>query len=206
MVMCMAGNKGVSDQLNRKLTSVMVALTMNWKFHYSNNIFQEMLGNLKGSKKHLFMMYPRSIQMILDARYQMLEMMVENLDVKMLSQGVFGLTRHSRKDSKVVYQELYQLEIFGDFAEIEGVENVNAPTAVHDFADEEYVNSGVQNQEVDVEFAHMVISNDEDEIVEELYADVNIPAPVVDVTPRVYNLLNTDCSFCQVFQRGCVSF
>ena len=182
LVMCVAGNKGGSDQLSRKLTSAMVALTMGWEFNYSKYIFEEMLGNLKGSKKQLFMMYPRFLQMILETKYPSLEHTVETLDIKMLTPNIFGLMKQNRKESKVVYTEKYSLEKFGKFSEVDAQEM--PAVATNAIVDEEH------NVQIPIEQSmneeDVVIIDSEEVNTDELYADVDIPSiPTADVQPVV---------------------
>ncbi|MFS7955151.1 hypothetical protein Hanom_Chr07g00639261 [Helianthus anomalus] len=43
--MCIDGNKGSKDTLQKKLALGMVALIMNWNYIYSKCVFEEMEGN-----------------------------------------------------------------------------------------------------------------------------------------------------------------
>ncbi|KAL8229752.1 hypothetical protein R6Q57_014652 [Mikania cordata] len=68
-MVCMSGNKGTFDMLNKEQSSDFVALAMNWEYNFSKFILNEMKGNLKGSKSERFMIYPRIMQMIFDMRF-----------------------------------------------------------------------------------------------------------------------------------------
>ena len=54
-VSCMSGRKGGTDEASFAATCGFVALTMDWEFNYSRFIFEEMLGNISGKKKDLFL-------------------------------------------------------------------------------------------------------------------------------------------------------
>lgn len=99
----------------------------------------------------------------------------------MISNSVFWLMKQSRKESKVVYQELYALEKFGHFVEVIGIANVNVD--VNAFVYEEHVAHTDQGQEHVVEHTEVVIFDDE--FGKELYGDVNIPASLVNFIPLV---------------------
>ena len=96
--------------MNRKQASGVVALAMDWDYNYSKYVFEEMLGNLKGVKKNLLMMYPRFIQMILDARHKNLERTVGSFDAKMMGPNVFGLISQKRTGAKEEYKNKFPLE------------------------------------------------------------------------------------------------
>lgn len=73
-------------------------------------------------------------------------MPVESFEIKMLKPNVFGLMKQSSKKTKVTFRELYALENFGHFAEIE-----NSPAFVNAFVDEEHdVQMGQSQKNFDV--------------------------------------------------------
>ncbi|KAL8213971.1 hypothetical protein R6Q57_003420 [Mikania cordata] len=90
-MVCMSGNKGTFDMLNKKKSFAFVALAMNWEYNFSKFILNEMKGNLKGSKYERFMMYPRFLQMIFDERYSGLQRGVVTRDLNLLSESTFPL-------------------------------------------------------------------------------------------------------------------
>lgn len=118
---CVSGRKGGSDEISHIQMSAVTALIMDWHYNYSKFVFHEMMSNLKGKKKEMFLMYPRFLQMIFDFHYPDLIKSVDTLDMKSMGPNSFGLMKQSRKGSKVVYQGLRALEKFGKFSETEEV-------------------------------------------------------------------------------------
>ncbi|KAJ0840036.1 hypothetical protein HanPSC8_Chr14g0613981 [Helianthus annuus] len=72
-ILCMTENRGGTDQLNITQTAAFVALITNEPFNYSKYIFEGMKRNVTGIRKDKFIMYPRFLRMILNARYSDLE-------------------------------------------------------------------------------------------------------------------------------------
>lgn len=171
-LLCISGNKGGLDQLNQVQSSAIVALTMGWDYNMSKYVFSEMIENLNG-KKEMFLLYPRFLQMILDARYPNLERTVEVLDSKFVGEGVYGLIKQSRSNAKMSYQGLYPLEKFGIFAEL--AELVPEPAV--------QVNAIVP-EEHDVVAApavHIDLSDDEDNVEPpQVDIPVTVPLPTVE--------------------------
>ncbi|MFS7903620.1 hypothetical protein Hanom_Chr01g00026191 [Helianthus anomalus] len=66
---CIAENKGGFDQLNKTQTSALVALVNGWDYNFSVFILDNMKKMLEDSKKNIFMLYPRFIQMSLDEKH-----------------------------------------------------------------------------------------------------------------------------------------
>ena len=99
---------------------------MDWEFNFSKYVFEEMKSNILGKKKDLFVMYPRFLQMIFDARYPHIEQSSDTVDMKALGPSTFGLMKQSRKNSKVAYQGKKPLEKFGRFAETAEVHDTPA--------------------------------------------------------------------------------
>ncbi|MFS7999326.1 hypothetical protein Hanom_Chr12g01164741 [Helianthus anomalus] len=66
---CIAENKGGFDQLNKTQACALVALVNSWDYNFSAFIFDNIKKMLENPKKKVFMLYPRFIQMILDAKY-----------------------------------------------------------------------------------------------------------------------------------------
>ncbi|KAL8199668.1 hypothetical protein R6Q57_013236 [Mikania cordata] len=120
-MVCMSGNKGSFDMLNKEQTSAFVALSMNWGFNFSKFILNEMKGNLRGSRSERFMMYPRFLQMFFDERFPNLQRGVVNWDLKLLSESTFPLMMQNR-GGKYKFEGLHPLKKFGQFAETEGVD------------------------------------------------------------------------------------
>ncbi|MFS7929498.1 hypothetical protein Hanom_Chr04g00333201 [Helianthus anomalus] len=63
--------------------------------------------NLHGVRKEMFLMYPRFIQMILNARY--LDKNVNTLELKPMGLGCFGAGKQVRQTTKVKFMGRYPL-------------------------------------------------------------------------------------------------
>ncbi|MFS7944814.1 hypothetical protein Hanom_Chr06g00516661 [Helianthus anomalus] len=68
-ILCMTENRGGTDQLNITQSAAFTCLITNAPFNYSKYIFEGMKRNVTGVRKDKFLMYPRFLQMIFNARY-----------------------------------------------------------------------------------------------------------------------------------------
>ncbi|MFS7946757.1 hypothetical protein Hanom_Chr06g00540061 [Helianthus anomalus] len=112
-------NKGGLDQLNQTQTSTMVVLVNNWDYNYSAFIFDNMKKMLENPKKKLFILYPRFIQMILDAKYPELVKSANLLNLKPMGPGCFA-TVNNNLDTAKKYQftRRIMLEKHGKFGPV----------------------------------------------------------------------------------------
>ncbi|KAL8218005.1 hypothetical protein R6Q57_021378 [Mikania cordata] len=150
LMVCISGNKGTFDMLNREQASAFVSLAMNWEYNFSKFILNEMKGNLKGSKVKRFIMYPKFLQMIFDERYPILQRGIVTRDLKLLNESTFLLMLQNR-GGKYQFQGLHQLRNFGQFVEIEGFdagENVIPNVFVEEEHDVEAVSSKNSDEDV----------------------------------------------------------
>ncbi|KAL8211353.1 hypothetical protein R6Q57_005790 [Mikania cordata] len=120
---------------------------MDWDFNWSTLVFEEMKKNLKGVKKEIFLMYPRFVQMILDAHYQSIVKTVDFLDIKTMGPTVFGSLKQTRKGAQVTFIGLRPLEKFGRFGVVDNGDQVNAMNVM--VADEHDVQAQMGRQEDD---------------------------------------------------------
>ncbi|KAF5758638.1 hypothetical protein HanXRQr2_Chr16g0731501 [Helianthus annuus] len=89
-ILCMTENRGGTDQLNITQTAAFVALITNEPFNYSKYIFEGMKRNVTGVQKDKFIMYPRFLQMIFNARYSDLKRSGDTLELKPMGPSCFG--------------------------------------------------------------------------------------------------------------------
>ncbi|KAJ0475896.1 hypothetical protein HanHA300_Chr13g0470921 [Helianthus annuus] len=69
LILCMTENRGGTDQLSITQSAAFVCLITNQPFNYSKYIFEGMERNVIGVRKDKFIMYPRFLQMMFNARY-----------------------------------------------------------------------------------------------------------------------------------------
>ncbi|KAL8200248.1 hypothetical protein R6Q57_011587 [Mikania cordata] len=89
-----------------------------------------MKDNLRGSISERFMMYPRFMQMIFDEKFPNLQRGVVTRDLKLLSDSTFPLIMQNRG--------LRPLKKFGQFAEAEGVDDVEEAEISNEWVEEEH--------------------------------------------------------------------
>ncbi|MFS7918820.1 hypothetical protein Hanom_Chr03g00205621 [Helianthus anomalus] len=89
-------------------------------FNYSKYIFEGMKRNVIGVRKDKFLMYPRFLQMVFNARYPELVRSGYTLELKPLGPAGFGALT-PKKDTEKRFEGLIPLEKFGQFAETEDV-------------------------------------------------------------------------------------
>ncbi|KAM0071333.1 hypothetical protein Hdeb2414_s0001g00023881 [Helianthus debilis subsp. tardiflorus] len=68
-LLCISENRGGTDQLNSTQAAALVCVITNEPFNYSKYVLEAMKRNVLGVRKDKFLMYPRFLQMILNARY-----------------------------------------------------------------------------------------------------------------------------------------
>ncbi|KAJ0792835.1 hypothetical protein HanOQP8_Chr01g0022401 [Helianthus annuus] len=68
-ILCMTENRGGTNQLNITQSAAFVSLIRNQPFNYSKYIFKGMKRSVTGVQKDKFLMYPRFLQMVFNARY-----------------------------------------------------------------------------------------------------------------------------------------
>ncbi|MFS8007224.1 hypothetical protein Hanom_Chr14g01258461 [Helianthus anomalus] len=105
-ILCMTENRGGTDQLNSTQAAALACVITNEPFNYSKYILEAVKRNVLGVRKDKFLMYPRFLQMIFNARYPELERSGNTLELKPMGPACFGLI---------------SLEKFGQFAETEVV-------------------------------------------------------------------------------------
>ena len=119
-MMCMTENRGGTDQLNITQSAAFVCLITNEPYNYSKYVFEGMKRNVLGVRKDKFVMYPRFLQMIFDARYPELERTGNTLDMKPMGPACFGALM-PKKNTAQKFEGKIALEKFGQFAETEEV-------------------------------------------------------------------------------------
>ncbi|MFS7976917.1 hypothetical protein Hanom_Chr10g00897971 [Helianthus anomalus] len=93
-------NKGGLDKLNQTQSSAMAASVNNWDCKYSAFIFDNMKKILENLKKKLFMLYPRFIQMILNAKYSGLVKSTNLLNLNPMGLECFDTVYKNRDTAK----------------------------------------------------------------------------------------------------------
>ncbi|KAJ0668770.1 hypothetical protein HanPI659440_Chr17g0693361 [Helianthus annuus] len=117
-MMCMTENRGGTDQLSITQSAAFVYLITNQAYNYSKYVFEGMKRNVIDVRKYKFVMYPRFLQMIFNARYSDLEKTGNTLDLKPMGPSCFGaLTPKKGTTSK--FKRRIVLDKFGQFAETE---------------------------------------------------------------------------------------
>ncbi|KAL6557092.1 hypothetical protein OROMI_017442 [Orobanche minor] len=96
---CISGKRSGFDEMTFRYSSAIVALVNDLEFNFSKFIFSEMVSNIEtnDSKKKLFLMYPRFIQMILDAKYPPFVNSTFILDLKPLGSNSVGAMHQNSK-------------------------------------------------------------------------------------------------------------
>ncbi|KAJ0878136.1 hypothetical protein HanRHA438_Chr10g0436301 [Helianthus annuus] len=119
-LLCMTENRGGTDQLNTTQTAALICVITNEPFNYSRYVLEAMKRNAIGLRKDKFLMYPRFVQMILNARYPELKRSGNTLELKPMGPSCFG-TLTTKKGTEKKFEGLIALEKFGQFAETEEV-------------------------------------------------------------------------------------
>ncbi|KAJ0455912.1 hypothetical protein HanIR_Chr15g0756441 [Helianthus annuus] len=119
-LLCMTENRGGIDQLNTTQTAAVICVITNEPFNYSRYVLEAMKRNAIGLRKDKFLMYPRFVQMILNARYPELRRLGNILELKPMGPSCFG-TLTTKKGTEKKFEGLIELEKFGQFAETEDV-------------------------------------------------------------------------------------
>ncbi|MFS7916879.1 hypothetical protein Hanom_Chr03g00182551 [Helianthus anomalus] len=172
-IICMTENRGGTDQLNITQSAALVCLITNQPFNYLKYIFEGMKRNVIGVRKDKFLMYPRFLQMILNARYPELVRSGNTLKFKPMGPACFGALT-PKKDTEKKFEGLIPLDKFGQFAETEDVAadpvivqpapvnaaQINAP--VNAIVSEEHVVRGVDENEPKTEI--LTINSDDEGI------------------------------------------
>ncbi|KAM0026494.1 hypothetical protein Hdeb2414_s0020g00558841 [Helianthus debilis subsp. tardiflorus] len=192
-LLCMTENRGGIDQLNTTQTAALICVITNEPFNYSRYILETMKRNAIGLRKDKFLMYPRFVQMILNARYPELKRLGNTLELKPMGPSCFGALT-TKKGTEKKFEGLIELEKFGQFAETENViENpVRAPAvpARAIIAEEHDIQRGTENEpeseritiNSDDEGVEIACDSDDDDI--ELPPEVNADA-VSTVNPVI---------------------
>ncbi|KAF5805163.1 hypothetical protein HanRHA438_Chr05g0215641 [Helianthus annuus] len=170
-ILCMSENRGGTDQLNITQSAALVCLITNQPFNYSKYIFEGVKRNVTGVRKDKFLMYPRFLQMIFNARYPELVRSGNTLELKPMGPACFGALT-PKKGTKKKFEGLIPLEKFGHFTKIEDVAadpvivqpapvnaaQINAP--VNAIVAEEHALQGAAENEPETEI-HTINSDDE---------------------------------------------
>ncbi|KAJ0652892.1 hypothetical protein HanOQP8_Chr15g0577371 [Helianthus annuus] len=119
-MLCMTENRGGTYQLNITQTAAFVALITNESFNYSKYVFEGMKRNVTGVRKDKFIMYPRFLQMIFNARYSDLTRSGDTLELKPMGPSCFGALT-TKKGTEKKFEGRIPLEKFGRFSETEVV-------------------------------------------------------------------------------------
>ncbi|MFS7943186.1 hypothetical protein Hanom_Chr06g00497301 [Helianthus anomalus] len=152
-------------------SAALVCLITNEPFNYLKYIFEGMKRNVTGVRNDKLLMYPRFLQMILNARYPELGRSGNTLELKPMGPACFGALT-PKKGTKKKFEGLIPLEKFGQFAETEDVVAepvlvqpvpVNAAqinATVNAMIAEEYDVQGVAEDEPEIQ-VHTITSDDE---------------------------------------------
>ncbi|KAM0052321.1 hypothetical protein Hdeb2414_s0007g00246901 [Helianthus debilis subsp. tardiflorus] len=192
-LLCMTENRGGIDQLNTTQTAALICVITNEPFNYSRYVLEAMKRNAIGLRKDKFLMYPRFVQMILNARYPELKRSGNTLELKPMGPSCFGALT-TKKGTEKKFEGLIELEKFGQFAETEDVvENPVRALAVPAraiVAEEHDIQRGTENEpeqeritiNSDDEGVEITCDSDDDDI--ELPPEVNADA-VSTVNPVI---------------------
>ncbi|KAM0061106.1 hypothetical protein Hdeb2414_s0004g00132031 [Helianthus debilis subsp. tardiflorus] len=182
---------GGTDQLNRTQTAALVCVITNESFNYSKYVLEAMKRNVLGARKDKFLMYPRFLQMIFNARYPQLVKSGNTLELKPMGPACFGALT-PKKGTEKKFEGLIPLEKFGQFAETEDIAadpiivqpvQANVGPAVAIVAEEHDVQRGVEN-ESDPEFVTIDSEDEGIEIMCDSDEDVELP-PEAGMTTAV---------------------
>ncbi|KAF5805080.1 hypothetical protein HanXRQr2_Chr05g0204861 [Helianthus annuus] len=197
-IICMTENREGTDQLNITQYAAFISLITNQDYNYSKYVFEGMKRNITGVQKDKFMMYPRFLQIILNARYLDLAKSGNTLELKPMGPTCFGALAPKKK-SFDQFQGKTPLEKFGQIPKTEEVvaEPVNAPVNA-EFVVEHNVQM-VNVEEPETEFQNLdsddegvMISYDgDDELPSEDEVDSTVlAAPLVITSENLALLLN----------------
>ncbi|MFS7994584.1 hypothetical protein Hanom_Chr12g01107751 [Helianthus anomalus] len=195
-LLCISENRGGTDQLNSTQAAALVCVITNEPFNYSKYVLEAMKRNVLGVRKDKFLMYPRFLQMVFNARYPELARSGNTLELKPMGPTCFGALT-PKKGTEKKFEGLIPLEKFGQFAETEEIvvdpvvvqpiqENVGIANAI--VAEEHTVLRGVENESE----TELVTINSEDEGIEimcnsdedmELPPEAEVSAAVETVPP-----------------------
>ncbi|KAJ0810265.1 hypothetical protein HanPI659440_Chr01g0025111 [Helianthus annuus] len=197
-LLCISENRGGTDQLNSTQAAALVCVITNEPFNYSKYVLEAMKRNVLGVRKDKFLMYPRFLQMIFNARYPELEKSGNTLELKPMGPACFGALT-SKKGTEKKFEGLIPLEKFGQFSETENVvadpviaqsvqENVEPANAI--VAEEHDIQRGVED-ESETEF--MTIDSDDEGIEimcdsgedEELPPEAEVVTAIATVPPVI---------------------
>ncbi|KAF5815862.1 hypothetical protein HanXRQr2_Chr03g0127831 [Helianthus annuus] len=175
-LLCVSENRGGTDQLNSTQTAALVCVITNEPFNYSKYVLEAMKRNVLEVRKDKFLMYPRFIQMILNASYPQLVKTGNTLELKPMGPACFGALT-TKKSTERKFEGKIPLEKFGQFAETEDVAaelvidqpiQANVGPAVAIVAEEHDVQRGLENELVNIDSDEegVEISFDSDEDME----------------------------------------
>ncbi|KAJ0796987.1 hypothetical protein HanPI659440_Chr04g0168661 [Helianthus annuus] len=169
-IMCMTENRGGTDHLSITQSAAFICLITNEPYNYSKYVFEGMKRNVIGVRKDQFVMYPRFLQMIFNARYSDLERTGNTLDLKPMGPSCFGALT-PKKGTEKKFEGRIVIEKFGQFDEMEEVVDelvvvqpkaapVNVPVNV--VIAEEHVVQAVVDEEPETEI--LTINSDDEGI------------------------------------------
>ncbi|MFS7978080.1 hypothetical protein Hanom_Chr10g00911421 [Helianthus anomalus] len=156
-ILCMTEKRGGTDQLKITRSAAFVCLITNQAFNYSKFIFEGTKRNVTGVRKDKFIMYPRFLQMIFNARYPELKRSGNTLELKPMGHACFGALT-TKKGTEKNFEGPVPLEKFVQFSE---TEDVAAEPVLH-------VVQGAAKKEPDTE---ILTINSDDEGIEISYDD-----------------------------------
>ncbi|KAJ0625990.1 hypothetical protein HanPSC8_Chr01g0008381 [Helianthus annuus] len=119
-MMCMTENRGGTDQLSITQSAAFLCLIKNQAYNYSKYVFEGMKRNVIGVRKDKFIMYPRFLQMIFNARSSNLKRTGNTLDHKPICPSCFG-SQTPKKGKTSMFEGTIVLEKFGQFAKTKEV-------------------------------------------------------------------------------------
>ncbi|KAF5773901.1 hypothetical protein HanRHA438_Chr13g0604701 [Helianthus annuus] len=115
---CIAENMGGYDQLNKTQTCALVALVNEWDYKFSAFIFDNMKKMLEHSKKTIFMLYPRFIQMILDQKHPEFIKGPNYVNLKPLGPSCFENAYRFKRAKQHNFIGKFPLEKHGRFSDV----------------------------------------------------------------------------------------
>ena len=93
---CISGKRSGANEISLANTGAITALATRIEFNFSKFIMHELVLNLEGNKRDMFLMYPRFLQIIFNVMHHELRRGNETLDLKSVGPCAFGLMKQKR--------------------------------------------------------------------------------------------------------------
>ncbi|CAI9298701.1 unnamed protein product [Lactuca saligna] len=144
-VSCISGRRFCANEISLANTGANATLASGIEFNFSKFILHELIPNLEGNKRDMFLMYPRFLQIIFNVMHPELQRGNATLDLKSVGPSAFGLMKQKR-GGNFFFEGKFPLIKFGIF--------------------EESDRSDSEDQSIPTEFEDVVFSTSELEIEE----------------------------------------